>query len=540
LKRDFDSGREITVFVFNPRDAQDVVDYWNLRIFKPWVFPIHVDWFFECAEWTKGFITNNYKPLQGNPNGVMTSTTLEFGRSISADHRAELVASISKGTPAQSFLVQPSYDNIWEQWDYTDGYRPIRPVRISGGTAHFDQEIEENESLRGNDLTVRIPKVVPAFLGSAQRYEDSSWTNVVGMHNYGLSNGNVATVYPINLFDPKIPNLRWGEWSPISREGWVLPQHMETSYEVLHLERGRDAIINWFGQRDIVAIPSDAGRVAEQIIAAVDGLHSCAMFADPDILKLLNEMATSGEDSGVPVQRWENILRSKDFKKMPWITLQRFLDASILRAGLEIKCPNCAKLNWYGVSLLDYDIICHRCLKEFKLPQTAAKLNGLRWLYRTIGPFAVPGFASGGYCVALALRLFAHVLNGENLLTWTTGLELSFEKSQSEVDFAFWYKRSRLFGTEEPVLMIGEAKSFSNEAITKTDIDRIRTLAEKMPGAFLVFAVLKEALSVREIARLRSLAKWGRRRPLNGRPRNPVIVQGLSYLRPSGSRKCGR
>jgi hypothetical protein len=384
--------------------------------------------------------------------------------------------------------------------------------------------MDRRAQFRGRDLTIRLPKVAPAFLGSANGFHNASWTNVVTPRNYGL-NDSIATVYPSNLLDPKIPNLRWGECSPITREGWVLPQHMETPYDVLHLEIGRDAIVNWLKQSHIEAIPSDAGRVAEQIIAAVEGLHACAMFADPVIIKLLNEMASGGEDSGVPTQRWEAIFRNPDLRRMPWITLQRFLDALILRSGLQIKCPNCAKLNWYDVKTLDYEIVCHRCLKGFKFPQSAAQLSGLRWLYRAIGPFAVPGFANGGYCVALTLRFFAHALDLDNLLTWSTGLDLSFNGKQSEIDFAFWYQQRRFIREySEPVLMIGEAKSFAAEAISKNDIDRIKDLAEKLPGAFLVFAVLKEKFSNREIEMLRGLANWGRRRQMDGRPRNPVVV----------------
>jgi hypothetical protein len=344
------------------------------------------------------------------------------------------------------------------------------------------------------------------------------------LQRYGNSD-SIATVYPNNLLDPKTPNLRWGEVSPITREGWVLPQNIDISDEILHVETGRDAIINWLKQQKIEAIPSDAGRIAQQIIAAVEGLHSCAMFADPAIIKLLNEMASGGEDSGVPTQRWENIFKNTDQKRMPWITLQRFLDALVLRSGLQIKCPNCAKLNWYDVKTLDYEIICHRCLKGFKFPQSAEHLNGLRWLYRAIGPFAVPGFAGGGYCVALTLRFFAHALSLDNSLTWSTGLDLKLDGKASEIDFAFWYKQRRYIRDYgDPVLMVGEAKSFAEKALFKGDIDRIKALAEELPGSFMVFAVLKEQFTIHEMTLLRRLANWGRRRHLNGRPRNPLIV----------------
>jgi hypothetical protein len=52
----------------------------------------------------------------------------------------------------------------------------------------------------------------------------------------------------------------------------------------------------------------------------------------------------------------------------------------------------------------------------------------------------------------------------------------------------------------------------------------MRKLAEKFPGAFLVFATLKDALSDAEKAEIGQLATWGRERLADRRSRAPVIV----------------
>ncbi len=52
----------------------------------------------------------------------------------------------------------------------------------------------------------------------------------------------------------------------------------------------------------------------------------------------------------------------------------------------------------------------------------------------------------------------------------------------------------------------------------------MRKLAEKFPGAFLVFAMLKDALTDHEKAEIAALATWGRELLDDGRPRAPVIV----------------
>jgi hypothetical protein len=101
-------------------------------------------------------------------------------------------------------------------------------------------------------------------------------------------------------------------------------------------------------------------------------------------------------------------------------------------------------------------------------------LRKLPWLYRVIGPFATPNFARGGYAVALALRVLGRGLSTSDVrMTWSTGLELMFgPKKKVEIDFAAWYQRDALLGLGGwPILVIGEAKSFAINAITKEVMD---------------------------------------------------------------------
>jgi hypothetical protein len=371
-------------------------------------------------------------------------------------------------------------------------------------------------------------------------FQRATWVNVIQAGRSLSGNSELATVYPTNILEPAFPRLRLGEWSAVSREGWIFPTHRQSGSEYIELQLGRDAFIQWLGRHGITAVPSDAGRVAEQIIRTVGGLHSCAMFADEAIIRLLDDMAATRvlrnkganaveesnfPDRAAPLQSWEKLFRQKT-GRMPWITLDRFTEKPILRAGLEVRCPHCAQRNWFDAKTLDYTLLCSRCLKEFPFPQTASSLRKLPWLYRVIGPFATPNFARGGYAVALALRAFGHgISTSDDRLTWTTGLELSVGQDKVEIDFAAWYQRNHLFrvGTD-PVLVIGEAKSFALNAITQEVTDDLKRVVSRFPGAFMAVAVLKSDFSPKEKKRLTSLARWGRRTSHEGWPIHPLIV----------------
>jgi hypothetical protein len=131
-------------------------------------------------------------------------------------------------------------------------------------------------------------------------------------------------------------------------------------------------------------------------------------------------------------------------------------------------------------------------------------------------------YAGGAYATVLALR----ALSENAQITYSTGLEIvASPEKKYEIDFAFWHRRRPAFdGDEEPALAFGEAKSFAEESFRTRDIERMETLGKAFPGAFLVFATMKDALSKNEKAAIGELALSGREVLKTGQPRNPVIV----------------
>jgi hypothetical protein len=111
-------------------------------------------------------------------------------------------------------------------------------------------------------------------------------------------------------------------------------------------------------------------------------------------------------------------------------------------------------------------------------------------------------------------------------MTWTTGLVL--EQLKREVDFFAWFRPTRFLTeeTDEPVVVIGEVKSFGRNAIDDNAIGSLKVVATQFAGAIMVVASLREIgdYSPDELRRLRELALWGRASMYQGQPRNPLIV----------------
>jgi hypothetical protein len=174
--------------------------------------------------------------------------------------------------------------------------------------------------------------------------------------------------------------------------------------------------------------------------------------------------------------------------------------------------------------------MCARCLNRFEFSQSPEDLHDVDWFYRIVGPFAAPDYARGGYAVALTLRCIAGPRETE--MTWTTGLNL--QPLNCELDFTAWHRPSRMSNDErdEPLLVIGEAKSFGKNAINEDAIISLKKVANHFPGAIMIVSSLREIsdYTADELRRLRDLALWGRQGVHQGQARNPLIVLTATEL----------
>jgi len=104
-------------------------------------------------------------------------------------------------------------------------------------------------------------------------------------------------------------------------------------------------------------------------------------------------------------------------------------------------------------------------------------------------------------------------------------------RSKFEIDLAGWYSEGEKFWIDRsPVAVFGEAKSFGMDIFKERDVQRLKGLAEAIPGSYVVFSAMKKQLSDGEKARIKKFAEWGRVPQKNGEPRAMVIVLTATEL----------
>jgi hypothetical protein len=523
-------------YVFDPTDAGDVIDYWNYRLIAGRVIPINLEWFVHHKDFIREHILRVHRPIPGNPSGTKFHTAVKFASSISDATANELMRKHLDGLPDTSFFLSRD-PLVWQKIGRGRRRRETKILATSKAIS-FDEEI-------GPEGYVRLPAPSPTFLNVTGRYTEERWVNVI-MPTRSTRGDDPAIVYPSNLWAPDFPRLGASENLRIGREGWVLQQEHTIGYSLLRPQDGREAITSWLKTQGIEAQPSEEGQVAAQVIAAAGGLRAVGMFADRKTIDLLSEMAESRVDlcrSGKRVatttpdrSKHINTVRQHFDERSKrsfgyWNGLDYFLKRSVFRAGLRVQCPVCAYRNWFDLDAISYSPTCTRCLNQFEFLQTPEHLHDVNWFYRVVGPFAAPDYARGGYAVALTLRCIAGGFH-DSEMTWTTGLKL--QPMNSELDFAAWHRPERMLNEErdEPLLVIGEAKSFGKNAIGEDDVSHLRSVANCFPGAIMIVSSLREIsdYTADELQRLRDLALWGRREIYQGQPRNPLVILTATEL----------
>lgn len=533
IKRDLSGWDQPTLFVADPTSTLDLIDLWNVRQFRSQILPINFSWFREIGEFLVEFVKANYRPLPGNPNGVMIHPMLQFGRSISEEKARAAVADVGLTQLSDTrWALQHWYDRIWDL-DRTDLIAQPERARLSAATSDFEVNVGRDPSYRNCRFTSLAPDfATPHGDGSAR------WVNVLKLQTYG-EDENLALTLPSSFTGDESQGLRLGSAALISREGFVLPQRYKQHREYLRLFTGREAVIAWLEMQGLKAEPSDPGRIADQIFASLGGLWGVPLIANRETLRLLDEMSksvrkhTDGRveefpDRTIEVKRWkDHIHRRANTGIGRRADLDAFIKAKVFRLGLTLQCTNCMKKNWFGIENLKEELICERCLQSFPFPQGSLNFDRTPWQYRVVGPFSVPDFAGGAYATVLTLHAFGHIVAGDRVnLTYATGLHFTIgDNAPFEVDLTFWYQRREMFDLEEePLLAFGEAKSFAADAFKQEDLERMQKLATQFPGAFLIFSTLKDELNDEEKREIGRFALWGRERLPDGKPRAPVIV----------------
>ena len=455
-------------------------------------------------------------------------------------------------------VSQTSYPRIWDQWEA--GLDHVKCREIEADITEHDISTDEEE--------VRFKTLDPKFIMRGT-LSIPRFANEIEL-KFEQGNTLLAEVIPEGGWEliKDLGIFQISEWR-VSRKGLVYLSHRSKSTVSLPLPQAEVVFTKWFESKGWAVELSSAGRTAKQMILQLGGINGIRILAQKGIIQLLGKMSSSNRILSELFKRisdLQNLLKQEGYQTaedeveafvryLEEIQLQlggdekslsekfvkdeiqrivnrmgykiegeadrirqQLIDAKVFQLGVELQCPVCAKHSWHSVKGADYELQCSECLAQFSFPPSS---KGVKWAYRTLGPFSSANQADGAYTVLLTLRFFSHLL----LLGGATTPLMSFtaEKRQMkiEADLALFFQVPGLVNPNYE-LIFAECKTFND--FQKRDVDRMKDLGKEFPDAVLVFATLKEDLSDNEKKILLPMVNDSRRNWVSGNPFNPVLI----------------
>ena len=504
---DVNASRKKCLFYLDADSGLDIIDFWNLRAVGWNVLPIPKQFIQsdEKKEFILDFINKNYTPLSW--------TTILKSRTISEGEYQPFLDLFEKSNR----VSQTWYPHIWNLSATRSDYKEdIRCCELTSDTAE-------------RDLSTRIhfKTLAPKFLKSW--HETPCYANEVKWFLHDDHNTPLAKVIPEG--GGKLARFIAGagfpeDWHLSEKSLVYLGQHSIEIINVVH-PQAEAIFIKWLELRGWSVELSSAGRVAKQMLQQLQGIRGADILAKKGIIKLLDEMNRREgkylleEDIRGKVQAVEN--QQSIFSKIASEILgERILSqlivSKVFQLGMRIQCSVCTQSSWYSVKDVDYELQCPKCLESLPFPFAPKEI---KWAYRTIGPFSSSNQAHGAYTVLLTLRFF-YIFRFDGSAT-TPLLSFTAQKNGTnvEADLALFFQEERFLYPKTEMIFV-ECKTFNS--FEEKDIERMLNLGKHFPGAFLVFATLKESLSDDEKKILREVVNCSQEDRKNKCPFNPIMI----------------
>ncbi|MBN2315094.1 MAG: hypothetical protein JXM79_14285 [Sedimentisphaerales bacterium] len=509
---------EPCVFVMDETNALDLIDFWNLRACGGLCVPLPVSFSGALASEVKDFMNLHLK-REVRSDSCLTYPRLIGARSLDVDEIRQIADNLPLSK--QHRRAFGLYPRLWEGRIVTREYDT--PVSFHF-KAKYDQFNVEEDSIELNALE-------PEFAGRFGR-GGPRWINVVSTNEY-YSGRLPANVIPDGLREVRRIFGAYSLHGPWISDGGVALccEHKNWDYR-WRLPEAKQIGTRWASEKGYELVLSDSGRILESMVDVAGSLFDGRWFADEGIIRALGRMA---EGQAVPSGEFRQLVKraNEQDEILQGLTdrhLQYFQKKGILRLCMKVQCPHCGQHPLYTLEELAHRIECRQCLRHFEFPLASPPSGG--WFYRSIGPFASPGFAQGAYSALLALRFLTEQLEART--TCVPSCKLVKNGKELEADFiCFWHKPS--WAERDRHVIFAECKCFGN--FEDKDVRRMQEFARKFSGSVMAFCTLKNSLDPRERTLLRKFAESGSRPKRGLSWPTPVLVltgNELCLLDPGG------
>lgn len=504
---------EECIFFMDATKNLDIIDYWNLRALGRLVIPMPIQLKDEQSlrNIVISIVKASRRPLRNNPK-IYNDASFICSRNSKMEAMQKYARSLDIKKDPKDLVDEPFYSlqhwypRIWNDW-----------ARSKDGAEADDIYHEEKDIDLGDvENSAHIRFIHPKFIDTYFGVDRARFANELTFRLYGTSR-IFAQVFPKGggEYSKRLIGgiaAHRNEWR-VGRNGLVklVRQHERT--EKWNIPVAQDVFTAWMKDLGYKIKISTPGLLAKQIYTQLGG--SIKSLSNEQLLKLFEEMNKDKEGGKeLSVGELKSRIENMGSKNL----YDYLLEKGVFRIGSKIQCSNCQRNSWYSPENIKEVLTCPKCLNNF---QAVGHLESSNWCYKTAGPFSLPNYADGAYCVLLSLDFFDDHLH-QLKITPALSFEIEDQKGKPlEADFGILFRES-LFGEVMEHVIFGECKTFGT--FKQKDYKKMRVLAKLFPGAILVFSTLRNSLTDAEVKEISKLAKAGRKQWKSERPINPVLI----------------
>lgn len=477
------------VYVGNPLDLKDLINFWNLR--------------------------------SGSSGGVVFYPASDQGRILEyANARIQQLADTYSGSERNDLL------HIWFnknedaakafQDDFKSKLPGIARAKYSGvSSALWDNDrfqslyrfpeqsviVNAKQLVDGKpSFTVVLPPK-PVSEDHFPRFSGQRW--IVGIEAFERD-----TEYSLN--PPYVPELNdWlrhecgvgAESVRIQPTGIDLIEKNTRDHLWFYPVSKRNYIAELFRHIGFKTEMSSSARVVNRLIEQMGGLqYGCRVFQIPGVRKLIEHSnSAKGVTRGFAKQ---TIFDSGSFKKFEDLYIEKreeknlttdaafnyLLHRKVFRSGVRFKCPHCELELWIPVDEMAEQINCEFCGHEFLCSPQLDSSDVFR--FRLTGLFGRNDHQQGAVPVILTLQRLLHFSQLDRHSMYCVGTNLNADGFQCESDFLLVYQNHEAI----PTILIGECKT--NTAIDSNDVRNLEKVYHQIVSkgykSYMVFSKTSE------------------------------------------------
>jgi hypothetical protein len=486
------------VFLLDPQDPFDVVDFWNLRAAGMVLLPLTMTTYRDDRNIITAFAQSGTFSF-----GEMKSITIIKARSITDEQQVEVQHWIRN-----EHLV-PGHVLI-------QGWVPEFGVR--GYPASRELEIEPIESFEGNATGVIIDGY-GSLEGPKPSFLDQTDYNAHWSMEWNLSTFRAPEVCY------RLPRLNAGcdqfvarqfgfgshmRASRVGRQGIVTRQsgiNSNIHISPITVTQAVKAFLEGVGIK--YKETSEPGLALLRILEMLGSLWECEIFQNAAIRQTLKDMSMGDprtfhsvdieiRKTLTDVQIRGRHMREKEKAERSSRLLKRAIDAKVFQIGFQFQCSTCHRHAWYAMSEFSDKYTCKICFAQEKTPH----VHEMEWYFSSAGLFRNANNLNGNITVLLAFFFFQEIYHFDGA-KYAPSFLYRIGDVEKEMDFA-------IIGSEsfrpDVQMIFGEAKT--GATLDNDEREKLRTFGLQT-NSYICFCTLLSDFSNEDKEYFRQLHRDG-------------------------------